>query len=74
MSGTISKQGNTNKVSVPISEFENEVLKLLCNKKSLKEVSEKLGVNTHTIQAYKISLFEKLQSKNLQILKKFCIK
>ena len=72
MSSTIFKPGKAKKHSVPITKFENNVLKLLCNKKSLKEVSEELGVSTHTIHAYQMSLYEKFQSKDLQILTNFC--
>ena len=72
MSNMIFKQRNTKNHSVPITKFENDVLKLLCSKKNLKEVSEELGVSIHTIHAYQMSLFEKFQSTNLQNLKKFC--
>ena len=73
MSNTIFKpENNPSKSFIPLTKFENDVLRLLCNKKNPQEVSEELGVNIHTIYAYKASLFQKFQTKNLQYLKKLC--
>ena len=71
MSNTIFKQeNNTEKVFLPITKFENDILKLICKEKDLQKVSVLMGISIHTVQAYKTSLLEKFQTKNLHQLKK----
>ncbi len=73
MSNTIFKpKDNTTNGLISITKFENDVLRLLCNEKNPQEVSNELGVSIHTVYAYKMSLFEKFQTRNLHQLKKFC--
>ncbi len=70
MPDTIFKpENNTQKESISITKFENDVLRLLCKEKNPKEISVKLGVSIHTIQAYKTSILEKFQTKSTNQLK-----
>ena len=73
MPNTIFNQENIKKHSIPITKLEKDILKLLCNQKDLKETAKTLGVSTHTIHAYKISILQKFQCKNIQNLKNYCI-
>jgi len=51
--------------SNPLSKRETEVLELLAQGYSKKEVAEKLGLSYHTIVCYVRTIYEKLESPNL---------
>lgn len=45
------------------TEREQEILNLLKQKFSLKEISDKLGISVHTVKAYKIAISRKGMNK-----------
>jgi DNA-binding NarL/FixJ family response regulator len=52
------------KKNVVFTEREIEIMKLMCEQLTLKEVAEKMGLSIHTIKTYRESLQEKTDSRN----------
>lgn len=47
-----------------LSIRETEVLTMLCNQLTNKEIAEKLNISSRTVETYRLSLLEKTNSKN----------
>ena len=60
-------------VSVPITEREREILYLILQQNSNKEIAEKLFISARTVEAHKRNLIEKTGSKNIAGLVLFAI-
>lgn len=56
-----------------LSERENQVLRLMAQGLSLKEIGEELQISVKTVDTYKTRLFEKLQLKNRVDLVKYAM-
>jgi DNA-binding NarL/FixJ family response regulator len=48
-----------------LSIRETEVLTMLCNQLTNKEIAEKLNISFRTVETYRLSLLEKTDSKNV---------
>lgn len=64
------KEGHSKRVSsrtytAEFSETELEILKLVCNQFTNKEISKKLNISIRTIETHRRKLIEKTQSKNM---------
>jgi DNA-binding NarL/FixJ family response regulator len=72
----IEKEGN--KASRPVAQGltkrENEVLELVAQGKSNKEVADTLFISTKTVETHKSNILEKLGLKNTAELVKYAIK
>lgn len=53
-----------NKKVVLLSEREIEIIKLMCEQLTIKEIAEKLGLSVHTIKTHREALQEKTGSRN----------
>ena len=52
------------KLIISLTEREEEVLKLLCEQLTNKEIGEKLYISARTVEGYRKNLLEKTNSKN----------
>ncbi len=57
-----------------LSIRETEVLTMLCNQLTNKEIAEKLNISFRTVETYRLSLLEKTDSKNVIGLVVFAIR
>lgn len=57
-----------------LSERESEVLKLLAEGRSIREISEKLFISIKTVGSHKQNIFDKLEFENMAQLIKFALK
>lgn len=48
----------------PLTEREKEIIKLICNEKSSKEIADALFISTRTVNSHKANIFEKTKAKN----------
>jgi DNA-binding NarL/FixJ family response regulator len=51
-------------VNEGLSYREKEIIKLICNEYTAREIAEKLFISERTIDAHKTSIFEKTKTKN----------
>lgn len=56
-----------------LTEREIDVLKLICNQKTAKEIGDKLFISRRTVEGHKNSLFLKTETKNIAGLVIFAI-
>jgi DNA-binding NarL/FixJ family response regulator len=54
-----------NKIPVRFSEREIEIMRLICQQYSNKEIAECLHLSVRTIESYREQIFEKTMSKNM---------
>lgn len=59
---------------IPLSDREKEVLKLLCEQKSNRDISLLLGLSVRTIEGFRADLLQKTGSQNVAGLVVFAIK
>ncbi len=52
------------KQEIELTEREREVLKMICDEMSLKEISERLSVSEKTVQTHKLNIQSKLNAKS----------
>jgi len=69
---TIKQNYNDNRK--PLSTRETEVIKLICDGLSYKEIAEKLFVSVRTVESHRNNILEKLDLKNNVELVKYAIK
>ncbi|MCE3227888.1 MAG: DNA-binding response regulator [Bacteroidetes bacterium] len=50
--------------SMPLSEREIEVLKLICSEHTIKEIAEILNLSHRTVESHKLKILEKIGAKN----------
>lgn len=62
--GVKRKKIRTSKGSHEISDREMEVLKLLCQEFSTREIGEKLNISEKTVHSHRLHLMEKTKAKN----------
>lgn len=62
--GVKRKKQRVYKTGHEISEREMEVLKLLCQEFSAKEIGEKLNISEKTVHSHRLHLMEKTNAKN----------
>lgn len=55
---------NTEPASSPLTSREEEVLKLICEQKTNKEIGEALFISSRTVEGHRNKLIEKTNSKN----------
>lgn len=48
-----------------LTERENEILNLIIEEYSTKEISEKLDISTRTVDAHRRKIIQKTESKNI---------
>jgi DNA-binding NarL/FixJ family response regulator len=65
--------GNGTSASTQLSEREMEILILICNQYSTKEIADKLHVTEKTVETHRFHLMSKTQSKNVVGLTMFAI-
>ncbi|MBC7916046.1 MAG: response regulator transcription factor [Pyrinomonadaceae bacterium] len=70
----LSKDGQIQINSQDLSERESEILKLVAEGKSTREISEKLFISIKTVGTHKQHIFEKLNFKSISDLIKYAIK
>ncbi len=59
---------------IVLTNREEEILKLICEENSNKEISEKLFISDHTISCHRTNLLKKTNSKNMVGLVRFAIR
>lgn len=69
-----SKWHDTEPSYIPLSEREKEVLQLLSEGKSTKDIASTLFISNKTVESHRKNIMEKLQIFNLPELTKFAIK
>tara|TARA_B100000780_G_scaffold246919_1_gene191669 strand:+ start:361 stop:1020 length:660 start_codon:yes stop_codon:yes gene_type:complete len=69
---TVTKQEDS-PLFPDLSTREVDVLKLLANEKSTKQIAEELFISFHTVESHRANLFRKLQVKNLAGLVKWAV-
>ena len=52
------------KESVSFNERELEIIKLICQQNSSKEISDKLFLSSRTVEGYRTKILEKMNAKN----------
>lgn len=57
-----------------LTKRENEILKLILEDKSSKEIAEKLFVSVRTVETHRNNIMKKTKSKSLISLVKFSIR
>lgn len=57
-----------------LTEREIDILRLLCDEKSVVEISSKLSISTRTVEWHKKNIFEKTGAKNLAGLALYAIR
>jgi DNA-binding NarL/FixJ family response regulator len=62
------------KKQIELTERENEVLKLLAEGSSVREISDTLFISVKTVGSHKQSIFDKLEFENMAHLYKFAFK
>ncbi len=50
--------------SIALTEREQEILKLICEQKTNKEIAEKIYISSRTVEGHRKNLLEKTHSKN----------
>ncbi|KAF0219145.1 MAG: LuxR family transcriptional [Geobacteraceae bacterium] len=65
--------GNRAPSAEPLSNREKEVLKLIAEGKSNKEIAETLFISARTVESHRASILDKLKSKNTADLVKYAI-
>ncbi|HHT22518.1 MAG TPA: response regulator transcription factor [Bacteroidales bacterium] len=69
------KQKPSSEQTHPIlSEREQEIMRLLCDAKSVKEIAEQLCISTRTVETHKSNILHKLGFSNVVDLVKYGIK
>ena len=68
------KKQKGDKLSVPLSDREIEVLQLIAEEHSNPEIAEKLFISTRTVDTHRRNLLEKLGLRNTAGLVKYAIK
>lgn len=69
------EQDNTGTTKFPkLTERESEVLTLLAEGRSIREISEALFISIKTVGSHKENIFEKLEFENMAQLIKFAVK
>ncbi|MEM6345393.1 MAG: response regulator transcription factor [Bacteroidota bacterium] len=66
--------GQTESELIPLTEREKEVLRLIANQYSNKEIAEKLFISVRTVDAHRRSLLEKTNAKNAAGLAVFAVR
>lgn len=65
---------NSNTIKLPeLSGREKEVLKLIVDEFTTKEIAEKLFISQHTVESHRKNIFSKLNVKNVAGMVKFAI-
>jgi len=62
--GVKRKKPSSNQTATDISERELEVLKLLCQELSAKEIGDKLNIAEKTVHSHRLHLMKKTKAKN----------
>lgn len=70
----LSKDGEIQNNLQDLSDRESEILKLVAEGKSTREISEKLFISIKTVGTHKQHIFEKLNFKSISDLIKYAIK
>ncbi|MBN2892151.1 MAG: response regulator transcription factor [Bacteroidales bacterium] len=70
----VNLEENLKKQKAILSEREIEIIKLLCDGLSFKEISDKLFISTRTVETHKKNIMEKLELKSIPELVKYAIK
>ncbi len=70
----LSNEGIEKNKKASLTDREHEVLKLILDEFSNKEIAEKLHISLRTVDAHKRNLLAKTNSKNLPSLIKYAIK
>jgi DNA-binding NarL/FixJ family response regulator len=52
------------KETVSFNEREIEIIKLICQQNSSKEISDKLYLSSRTVEGYRTKILEKMSAKN----------
>lgn len=58
-------EGSTSKNNIELTEREKEVLQLIVQEKTTKEIADQLCLSEKTIETYRASLMQKLEVKNI---------
>lgn len=58
------KHLNRNKKEIILTEREIEIIKLMCEQLTIKEIADKLGLSPRTVETHREALQEKTDSKN----------
>ena len=67
------KRSNYEIPLVELSPREKEVVRLIANEKSTKEIAEALFLTTHTVDSHRKSILSKLEVKNIAGITKYAI-
>ncbi|MDP3556269.1 MAG: response regulator transcription factor [Bacteroidota bacterium] len=51
-------------INTSLSNREKEIIKLICNQSTTKEIADKLFISERTVESHKKNIFEKTNSKN----------
>jgi DNA-binding NarL/FixJ family response regulator len=63
MARNAKKQGNKN-TAPSLSDKEKEIIELICQQYTTKEIGEKLFMSPRTVEGYRLKILEKLEAKN----------
>lgn len=63
-----------NKIMMPLSDREKQILRLVCAQKSNKEISKVLKISVRTVEGFRTILLEKTQSQNMAGLVVFAMR
>lgn len=62
-----------NKLFPQLSEREKQIIKLLCNEFSTKQIAEEIHLSTHTIESHRSNIFKKLGVSNIAGLVRWAV-
>ena len=70
----INSEENLKKQKIILTEREIEIIVLLCEGRSFKDIGEKLFISTRTVETHKKNIMDKLEFKSMPELVKYAIK
>ena len=73
MEGLQGKKNETNPMMVELTEREKDVLRLIAQELTSREIADKLFISFHTVETHRKNLISKLQVKNIAGLVKYAV-
>ncbi len=66
-------ENEPNKLFPQLSEREKQIIKLLCNEFSTKQIAEEIHLSTHTVESHRSNIFKKLGVSNIAGLVRWAV-